>query len=192
MMPNKPDMSNPANMRGGADISVKSSSSSDGDKQDFTIIGLHDEKEIQEQEYTERCTSRDHGAKTTDTSTSHPGRRTSPVPALASSNASIPTTALNESSASYAVGASSSDDILSMNSTTSSINRSFTILNSLDLSVKSGRSDVPDFFSGAGLYAKEWSQDEKDNLVAFANKYIIRDGGSRSTPNQHDDSPKKM
>lgn len=164
----------------------------------------------EEQEYdTKICTSR-------YTSSHHLGRRTSPVPALALSNASVSTTASSNESCStrstsyYAAASSASssfsssnnnnDDVLSMNSAAASMKRSFAILNSLDLSVKRKRSDPHEFFGGcsAGMYAKEWSQEEKDSLIAFAHKYIIRGdvGGdttssSTSPEKQHDDCAKK-
>ena len=131
----------------------------------------HAEKEVQCSEQPE-CTKRQIYASQASW--------TSPVSAVASPNASLSSTA-----SSFAAG--TSRDILGDNSTASSIKRSFEILNNIDLRINNVRDPSESFFFGAGMYTNEWSQEEKDSLIAFANKYIIRG----SEKKEHDDCAKK-
>ena len=71
----------------------------------------------------------------------------------------------------------SSDDVLSESSTAASIKRSFNILKTMEhrLNKQHVHRDPPTFFPGMGMvmYRKEYTQEEKDGLVAFANKHIL-------------------
>ena len=125
------------------------------------------------------------GTKQQDyTKTSRKGAKTDPHQAKqaesAPSNASLSSTASSSA-------VDTSDGVLSGNSAASSIKRSFEFLDNMDLSIKNVRDPSASFFFGVGMYAKEWSQDEKESLVAFAKRYIIR-GSNRK---EHDDCFKK-
>jgi len=72
-------------------------------------------------------------------------------------------------------------DALSERSAALSIKRSFDILSKMDLSVDCARHEPIEVYNGGWiLYDREWSQEEKDDLVAFANKYIIRGFGNKN------------
>jgi hypothetical protein len=105
--------------------------------------------------------------------------------ALTSSSESTSTTS-SEESAGY------NNDALSERSTTSSIKRSFERLSKIDLSVDRTRHGPIEFYSGWGLYDREWSQEETDALVAFAHKYIIRGGGDKNGLHDNDGRAKKV
>ena len=99
-----------------------------------------------------------------------------------SSSATATTSSSTKVEAAKGVNNDSSTSKLVITDTATSIKRSFDILNSLDLTGEySGNKrrrtyedTTPEIFCGAGsYYAKEWTQEEKDRLVAFANKYII-------------------
>eukprot|EP00579_Thalassiosira_antarctica_P023966 CAMPEP_0201981558 /NCGR_PEP_ID=MMETSP0904-20121228/73909_1 /ASSEMBLY_ACC=CAM_ASM_000553 /TAXON_ID=420261 /ORGANISM="Thalassiosira antarctica, Strain CCMP982" /LENGTH=188 /DNA_ID=CAMNT_0048534153 /DNA_START=1 /DNA_END=567 /DNA_ORIENTATION=- len=105
---------------------------------------------------------------------------TSPVLAVASSNVRLSSTA-----SSFAAG--TFDDVLGENSAASSIKRSFDLLNNIDLRINNVRDPSESFFFGSGMYTNVWSQEEKDRLIDFANKYIIRG----SEKKEHDDCTKK-
>jgi hypothetical protein len=75
-------------------------------------------------------------------------------------------------------------DLLSERSAAKSIKRSFDILSKMDLSVDHTRHNSSEFCSGWGLYDREWSEEEKDELVAFANKHIIRGCGDKNDPHE--------
>jgi hypothetical protein len=71
-----------------------------------------------------------------------------------------------------------SDDVLSESSTAASIKRSFNILKTMEHRLNKQhihRDPTPAFFPGMGMgmYRKEYTQEEKDGLVAFANKHIL-------------------
>jgi hypothetical protein len=88
---------------------------------------------------------------------------------------------LTSSSTSYAASncaaSTPTDDVLSASSTAASIKRSFDILQKMEhrLNKEHVHRDPPTFFPGMGMgmYRKEWTQEEKDGLVAFANKHIL-------------------
>lgn len=88
---------------------------------------------------------------------------------------------LTSSSTSYAASncaaSTSTDDVLSESSTAASIKRSFNILKTMEhrLNKQHVHRDPPTFFPGMGMvmYRKEYTQEEKDGLVAFANKHIL-------------------
>jgi hypothetical protein len=75
-------------------------------------------------------------------------------------------------------------DLLSERSAAKSIKRSFDILSKMDLSVDHTCHNSSEFCSGWGLYDREWSEEEKDELVAFANKHIIRGCGDKNDPHE--------
>jgi hypothetical protein len=81
-------------------------------------------------------------------------------------------------------------DALSESSVASSIKRSFERLSKIDLSVDRIRHDSMEFSGGSGLYDREWSQEETDVLVAFANEYITRGGGDENGQQDNDGSAK--
>ncbi|KAL3809102.1 hypothetical protein ACHAXA_008578 [Cyclostephanos tholiformis] len=54
-----------------------------------------------------------------------------------------------------------------------SIKRSFDILSKIDLSVDRDSHESIEYNSGWSIYHREWSEEEKDVLVAFAKKNII-------------------
>ena len=83
------------------------------------------------------------------------------------------------------------NDALSERSAALSIKRSFERLSKIDLSVDRTHHEPIGFYSGWGLYNREWSQEEKDVLVAFANKYIIRGGGDKNEQHDNDGRAKK-
>ncbi len=95
-----------------------------------------------------------------------PGRR-GPVPESASSNASSPPR--------------TRDDVLSREAFESSIGRSFEALSKVNLFSKTGSETSVPFFSGSG-YGREWSREEADAMVAFANKYIRRSEENKRGP----------
>ena len=56
-------------------------------------------------------------------------------------------------------------------------------------------STTPDFFPGfvgSSFYSKEWTQEEKDSLIAFANKYIIKGsfGGDNNRKKEEEEEGK--
>lgn len=65
------------------------------------------------------------------------------------------------------------DDPLSAVNTAASIKRSFDVLSRIDLSLNDNDRRPFDFFLGENIYAKEWTQEEKDELLALAKKYIL-------------------
>jgi hypothetical protein len=96
--------------------------------------------------------------------------------------------------------AAAEKDVLGVNFTASSIKRSFAKLSKMDLSVNRASYQTPYFhfgFCGAhggGFFGpKEMPQEDKDCLVAFANKYIIRGRGERGagSDNVKDDDASK-
>ena len=77
-------------------------------------------------------------------------------------------------------------DSLNQQSAAKSIKRSFDILSKIDLSVDHTRHEPNKFYSVWGVCDKEWSEEDKDLLVAFANKYIIRRCVDKN--DQHEDN----
>jgi hypothetical protein len=107
-----------------------------------------------------------------------------PIIVMTSSSESTSTTS-SEESAGY------NNDALSERSAALSIKRSFERLSKIDLSVDRTHHEPIVFYSGWGLYDREWSQEEKDDLVAFAKKYIIRGGGDKNEQHDNDGRAKK-
>ena len=77
-------------------------------------------------------------------------------------------------------------DALSESSAASSIKRSFERLSKIDLCVDRIRHEPMEYSGGWGLYDREWSEEEKDGLVAFAQKYIIQGGGDMNGQQDYD------
>eukprot|EP00581_Thalassiosira_minuscula_P012902 CAMPEP_0183719106 /NCGR_PEP_ID=MMETSP0737-20130205/12188_1 /TAXON_ID=385413 /ORGANISM="Thalassiosira miniscula, Strain CCMP1093" /LENGTH=215 /DNA_ID=CAMNT_0025948807 /DNA_START=329 /DNA_END=976 /DNA_ORIENTATION=+ len=92
-------------------------------------------------------------------------RQTSPEPELASSSATLSSTAASTLA---------TRDTLSEASSRSSIKRSFDLLNNIDLSVKRTRYDLSiTFFWESEMYPNEWTQEGTDSLVDLANDIIL-------------------
>ncbi len=132
------------------------------------------------------ATSKAGGSKCTDESEQSSARADQKRSIFASTSSCESTsTTSSEESSGY------KNDALSERSAALSIKRSFERLSKIDLSVDRTYYVPIEFYSGWGLYDREWSEEEKDVLVAFANKHIIRGGGDKNGQHDNDGRAKK-
>ena len=97
--------------------------------------------------------------------------------------------------------AATENDVLGVNVAPSSMKRSFEKLSKKDLSVNQANYQAPDYLFGSGgshgggfWGPKEMAQEEKDCLIAFANKHIVqrRGGWGAVGGNMQDDGASQM
>mmetsp|Transcript_18065 Transcript_18065/g.39350 ORF Transcript_18065/g.39350 Transcript_18065/m.39350 type:complete len:207 (-) Transcript_18065:515-1135(-) len=101
--------------------------------------------------------------------------RPCPTPVFASSDSnSSPSPMPTDTDCTITTDAYATANVLSKQSFASSIERSFEMLNNLNLSNNDIRDPWGPFFSEAEVYNQEDSQEDIDDLVAFADKYIIK------------------